>query len=99
CEIRRPLFQERGDALAEVVGRGGLYLQRALEVELLVEGVGEARVERLLDEGEGARRLAREMLRQRRRLRHQRVVVDDAPDQPPRRRLLGRQLVAEQGQR
>src|SRR6185369_16191194 len=80
-EIRRPLLEEGRHALAEIVRRPGDLLQVALEVELLVERVAEAGVERLLDEAERARRLAREMAGERRRLGHQRCVVDDPPDE------------------
>src|SRR5260221_4452924 len=87
-ETRRPLLDERRDALAEIGGRGSLGLEVAFEIELLVEGVGEAGVERLLDEGEGARRLAGKVLDQRSRLRHPLVVVDAPPNHTPIRRLL-----------
>src|SRR5258708_38021493 len=57
-EPRRALLDERRDALPEISGRASPGLEAAPEIELLVEGGGEAGVKRLLAEGQGRPRLA-----------------------------------------
>src|SRR6185312_12261816 len=95
CETCRPLLQERRDAFTEIGGPRGDALQVALEIELPVEGVAGAGGERLLDERQRPRRLARETRGEGTRLRHQRLILDDAPDKAPFGRLRGGQRLAE----
>src|SRR5262249_50349005 len=66
-----------------------------LEVELRVEGVARARIDRLLRPGEAFRRGRRKVRAQRFDLLREGGVVDALPDEAPRRRLLGGELVAE----
>ena len=58
-EVGRSLLLKRPHAFLIVGGPSRLALQRRLDVELVGEIVGQRRVQRALDEPEGARRLRR----------------------------------------
>ncbi len=95
-EARRALGDERGDAFAIVVTIAQRALQVALEVELRRQRVAGGRLERLLDGRQPARGRLREAREQLVGDGRQLRVVDALPDQSPLRRLLRRELVAEQ---
>src|SRR5690606_14601297 len=86
-----PLHECR-DALAVIRGLSGLALQITLQIKLLVKCIVGRRLKRPLDEGQPLGRLRRQIGGKLSRLRHQLVIVDALPDQPPGFRLLRREL-------
>src|SRR4051812_45659868 len=80
-EAGRGLLEEGGDALLVVAAPPGRALQVALEVELRVERVARARVDRPLDEPERRGRPVGEKAHEPARLGHQPLVVDHLPDE------------------
>src|SRR5512132_756520 len=95
-ESRRTLVEESGDAFAIVRAVAERALQVALEIELLLERVAGGCMQRTLDRREAARRRLRELREQRVDRCPQLGVLDAFPDQSPRGRVFGGQLVAKQ---
>src|SRR5262249_14379872 len=88
--------EEGADGFAVVARVSQLAHEIALEVELRLQRVGRARVDRLLDAREAARGRVREAANERFDLVGELGIVDAFPDEPPIRRLLRRYLLAEE---
>src|SRR5919109_4709186 len=93
-EVGRPLLQERGHALAEVLGLCRDRLELSLPLELLLQRRRLRVVEEALRERDPARRQRRELGRESRRAGGQRIGLDDLRDKAPPVRLGRRQAPA-----
>src|SRR4051794_3309203 len=94
-ELRRALLDERGDALAGVLGAERGHEPVALGGQALVDVAGERHA---LDLLERQRRLPGRLARPQQRGVEQLVVVDDAVDEPDLQSLDGVDRLAEQVQ-
>src|SRR5947208_1790191 len=97
-ELRRPLLEERRHALAEIFGRARALLALRLGVELLLVRVVLAVPVQAADQRQRNGRPVGKLVRQLLRLGRKLSVVEDAGDEAPLQRLLGRQPLAEHRQ-
>src|SRR5215469_14542931 len=97
-EARRALLAEGGDPLGVVRTAPQLALIVALDVQLLRQRAVPGFVDRLLGAGQPAGGRRSKLPRQAVDRAGQLAVFHAAPDETPRRRLLGRQLLPEERQ-
>ena len=95
-EFSGSLLQECRHALAEILRGAGDVLRAAFEIELLLVGILRAFPVQATDEAKRDGRTIGEVVRQPKRLRHQRLVIEDAIDEAPGERDLGWQALAEE---
>src|SRR5439155_18439800 len=95
-ELRRPLGGERGHPFPIVFAVAEIALQVALDIELRRQGVACGGLQCFLDRGQTSRGRLSEMSQELLRDGRQLGVLDALPDEPPLRRLLRGELVAQE---